>query len=166
MTTTSTDAPNNAPTTEAGTDTDPAAEVDKWKALARKHEQQSRLNADAAARLAQLEDAQKSEAEKTAERLTKAEQRAVDAEARALRREIALEHKLSTDDAGLLDSVTDETAMRALAARLAGVEEDRKSADADRRKQGNVVPSEGKTTHPPKPNDVAAFTRQLFAPTD
>jgi hypothetical protein len=151
--------------TEAGTDTDPAAEVDKWKAMARKHEQTAKANADAADRLAKLEAAQMSEAEKAADRLTKAEERAVQAEAKALRREIALEHKLSTDDAGLLDNVTDETAMRALAARLAGAEATRTAADADTKKNGNVVPKEGSTT-PPRPDDVRAFARGLFGSTD
>ena len=33
--------------------------------------------------------------------------------------------------------------------------------DANRKKQGNVVPTEGSTT-PPKPNDETAFVRQLF----
>lgn len=149
-------------TTGAGTDTDPAAEVDKWKAMARKHEQAAKANADAADRLAKLEAAQMSEAEKAADRLTKAEQRAVQAEAKALRREIALEHKLSSEDAGLLDNVTDESAMRALAARLAGAEATRRDADADRKKNGNVVPKEGTTTTP-QADPMREFTRELFA---
>src|SRR5690606_21944089 len=61
-----------------------------------------------AAKLDEIEEANKSEAEKVAERLAKAEAAAREAEARALRREIALEHGLSKEDAALLDAVTDE----------------------------------------------------------
>jgi hypothetical protein len=89
-----------------------------------------------AQRLDEFEEAQKSEAEKAAERLTQAEQRAAEAEAKALRREVALEHGLSSGDAELLDNLTDEGAMRRLAERLAAVNE-------DKRKQGNHVPNEG-----------------------
>jgi hypothetical protein len=99
-----------------------------------------------AAKLDEIEEAQKSEAEKAADRLAKAEQRAAEAEAKALRREIALEHSLSKDDADLLDSLTDEAAMRRLAERLA-------AANADKRKNGNHVPSEGgKGGEPPALN--------------
>lgn len=89
-----------------------------------------------AARLDEIEEAQKSEAEKAADRLAKAEQRAIEAEAKALRREIALEHSLTRDDAELLDNLTDEAAMRRLAERLA-------AANEDKRKNGNHVPNEG-----------------------
>ena len=104
-----------------------------------------------AARLDQLEEAQKSAEEKAAEREAAALQRAADAEAKALRREVALENNLSRDDAALLDTVTDEDAMRTLATRLA--------ADA-KRKSGNYVPGEG--NNQPAPVDEArAFVRRL-----
>src|SRR5690606_16660079 len=95
-----------------------------------------------AAKLDEIEEANKSEAEKVAERLAKAERAAAEAEARALRREIALEHKLSKDDAALLDAVSDEDAMRRLAARLA-----EQAAERDRHisNHGAYVPAEGKT---------------------
>lgn len=72
-----------------------------------------------AARLAEIEQANMTEAQKAAEQLSAAERRAADAEARAVRREIALEHQLDKDDAALLDGMTDEDAMRRLAERLA-----------------------------------------------
>src|SRR5690349_3293430 len=71
-----------------------------------KYRTEAKANASAAKKLAEIEEANKSEAQKAAERLTKAEQRAVEAEAKVLRREIAIEHKLSTDDAALLDALT------------------------------------------------------------
>lgn len=109
-----------------------------WKAEARKWEKRAKANAAAAKRLAEIE----SEAGKVAERLAKAELAAAEAEARALRREIALEHKLSKEDAALLDSVSDEDAMRRLAERLS-----KQAAERDRRisNHGAYVPAEGKT---------------------
>ncbi len=43
---------------------DLTAEVEKWKSLARKHEGSAKANADAAKRLAEIEDANRSETEK------------------------------------------------------------------------------------------------------
>lgn len=104
-----------------------------------------------AARLDQLEEAQKSAEEKAAEREAAALKRAADAEAKALRREVALENNLSKDDAALLDTVNDEDAVRALAKRLA--------ADA-KRKSGNYVPSEG-NNQPAPADERRAFVRRL-----
>ena len=73
--------------TEEGTD---------WKSQARKWEQRAKenlaaakANDDAAKRLAEIEEANKSEAEKTAERLAAAEKRAAELEAKALKAEVA-----------------------------------------------------------------------------
>lgn len=54
-------------------ETDPAAEVEKWKALARKNEEQAKKNAEAAKRLQELEDEKKSEAEKLQDRIAELE---------------------------------------------------------------------------------------------
>lgn len=51
---------------------DPAAEIEKWKALSRKHEAQSKANADAAKELAALKAANQTDAEKA---IAEAEQR-------------------------------------------------------------------------------------------
>jgi hypothetical protein len=132
----------------------PSETVDFWKQKAREQEKRAKENAEAAKRLAEIEDAQKSEAQKAADKVAQAEQRAIEAEARALRREIAIEHKLSKDDSELLDSLTDETAMRRLAERLA-------AASEDKRTNGNHVPGEGNN---PQPSDdpVREFARGLF----
>jgi len=66
----------------------PAQDTD-WKAEARKWEQRAKANKDAAARLQQLEDAQKSEQEKLTEKLSATEKRAAEAELRAARLEVA-----------------------------------------------------------------------------
>lgn len=79
-------APAEKSTTEA---TDLSAEVEKWKALAKKHEARSRENADKAKRLDDLEEASKSELEKFQARAEKAEKELSAALASALRAEVA-----------------------------------------------------------------------------
>lgn len=129
-------------------------EVD-WKAKAREWEKRAKANAGAAKKLAEIEESSKSEAQKAADRATAAEQRAVEAEAKVLRRDIAIEHKLGKDDAALLDALTDEDAMRALAARL-GAESGRKNK--------NYVPREGSNPNAGKngASDEREFARNLF----
>lgn len=83
-------------------------------------------------------DSGKSEAERVADRLAEVEKQYAQAEARANRRDVALEFRLSKEDAGLLDAITDEKAMRSLAERLAG--------EAD--KKQNYVPREGNNPKP------------------
>lgn len=91
-----------------GTATDPAAELDKWKSLARKNEQQAKANAAAAKKLAEIEEASKSEADKAAERLTAAEKRAADAEVQVLRLQVAGEKGLTPSQAKRLVGSTRE----------------------------------------------------------
>lgn len=83
-------------------------EADKWKALARKHEGNAKANADAAKRLKDLEDSDKSEVEKLRESATAAERRASEAEAKALRAEVAHEKGLSPAQAKRLIGSTRE----------------------------------------------------------
>src|SRR5690625_7358901 len=75
------------------------------KTLAAQKEQIKSLK-ERAQRLDDIEESQKSETEKANERLTAAETRAVEAESRLLRREVALDDQLSKDDAALLDTLT------------------------------------------------------------
>lgn len=137
------------------TEQKPTETVEFWKAKAREQEKRAKDNAAAASELLAIKDAQKSESDKAAERVTLAEQRAAEAEAKALRRDVALEHKLSKADADLLDALTDEDAMRRFAERLA-------NASEDTRKSNNVSPREG--TNPKSGSDpMREFTRGLFA---
>lgn len=75
--------------------TDLAADVAKWKAMARKHEAQSKANADKAKQLDDLEEANKTELEKEKARGDRAEKALADIaaakEASKLRDEIAKE---------------------------------------------------------------------------
>jgi hypothetical protein len=99
------------------TDTEPdhKAEAEKWKALARKHEGQAKANSQAAKRLKEIEDADKSEADKAVERAAAAEKRAIDAESRAMRLEVASAKGLTS----------------AQAKRLVGSNQEELEADAD-----------------------------------
>ena len=108
---------------------EPKSDETDWKAEARKWEQRAKDNKAAA------EEASKTEAEKVADRLADFEKRAAEAESKAARRDVALEFGLSKGDAGLLDAITDEKAMRSLAERLAG--------ESDKKR--NHVPREGNT---------------------
>ena len=62
------------PTTQPATPETPAQEID-WKAEARKWEERAKANRSAAEKLAEIEEASKTEAQRMAERLAKAEER-------------------------------------------------------------------------------------------
>jgi hypothetical protein len=114
--------PANDTTDDAATnESQESAQTDgtDWKAKAREWERRAKENKDAAARLAAIEEANKTEAQKQADRLSAAEADAVAARREALCYRVATEYHLTPDDAAALQHVTDEDAMRKLAARLA-----------------------------------------------
>ena len=63
----------------------------KWKAMSRKHEAEAKANKDAAKKLAEMEDADKSELQKATDRAAAAEKLAAGSEAKATRYEVAAE---------------------------------------------------------------------------
>ncbi len=85
--------PDPAPTLEpTGSDSEPAdlaAEVAKWKAFSRKHEDSAKANADKAKKFDEFEEASKTELQKAADRATAAEAKFAESEARAMRAEVA-----------------------------------------------------------------------------
>jgi hypothetical protein len=90
---------------------DLTSEIEKWKALARKNEQRAKENATAAQKLAEIENANKTELEKLTERAAAAEARAAQIELAATRNEIALEKGLTPSQAKrLVGSTRDELA--------------------------------------------------------
>lgn len=93
---------------KGGTETDPADEVAKWKALARKNEEQAKKNAEAAKRLQELEDAQKTDQEKQAERLAELESTAKESSLEAARLRVALRKGLDEKQAKRLVGTTEE----------------------------------------------------------
>lgn len=77
---------------------DPAAEAEKWKALSRKNEQRAKENEAAAKRLAEIEEANKTEAERLQARAEAAEKALAERDAKealaALVAEVAAEKKV------------------------------------------------------------------------
>lgn len=123
-------------TIDTGTDStdtvDKDAEVEKWKAIARKHEERAKANADAARKLQEIEDANKTEQQKLEERAAAAEAKATSTETELARLKAAVKFGLAEGDLDLLGSGTpDEIEERAekLAARLADASA---QSDADR----------------------------------
>lgn len=153
------EAPKPTPpvTDPASTTEDPKVDETDWKAEARKWQARAKENKTAADELGQLKEAQKTAEQKAADREAAATKRAEEAEAKALRREIALDptgdgksSALSATDAALLDDLTDEDAMRRLARRLAAS-----------KTKSNSVPREG--SNPAAGTDDARETvRGLF----
>lgn len=136
----------------------PTETVEFWKAKAREQEKRAKDNADAAKRLAEIEQSQKSEAEKSADRIKQLEGEAESARRDALRFKVASEFGIATERAELLLTGSDEETMRRQAEALKGESDERK-------KQGNRAPSEGATT-PTSAGDDREFVRQLFASAD
>lgn len=99
----------NTPENETeNTQPDPAEELRKWKALARKHEQRAKENSSAAEELAKIRESQKTEAEKLQDKVSAAEKRAAEVEMRALRAEVAFEKGLTPAQAKRLVGTTKE----------------------------------------------------------
>lgn len=101
--------------TNGQAETDWQVEANKWKSLARQNEKVAKSNADAAKRLAELEEADKSETEKLASERDQHRARAESAELSLARLEVALEKGLT----------------RAQAKRLVGSTREELESDAD-----------------------------------
>ena len=84
------------------------AEADKWKALARKHETEAKNNRAAATKLAELEERDKSEQQRLADRAEAAEKRAAELELTTLRQEIGSAKGLTASQARRLYGTTRE----------------------------------------------------------
>lgn len=107
---------DDKPGGDAGGDLpDKDAEIAKWKSLSRKHEGQAKANAQAAAKLKELEDASKSESQKLAEEKAAAESVAKSASGELMRLRVAMRKGLT----------------EVQAKRLVGDTEDELEADAD-----------------------------------
>lgn len=158
-----TDISTTPPTSESAPAQDPTETPAKpetdWKAEAKKWESRAKENKTAADKLAAIEEANKTEVQRAADRLAEAEAKAAEAERRATRFEIAAEYKLSSEDAKALEHVTSEDGMREVAQRLA-------TATSDRKKSGNHVPREGATPREPQEDEMREFTRNLFRTAD
>jgi hypothetical protein len=133
----------------------PTETVDFWKQKSRENEKRAKENADAAKRLAEIEESQKSAEQKQADRIAQLEKEANDARTEALRFKVASKHGISDEDADLFLTGSDEETLTKQAERLAGKADERK-------RNGNHVPGEG-TTPPPGEAGDRAFARSLFS---
>lgn len=75
----------------------------------------------------------------------------------ALASRIAAQHGITPEDADLFLTGTDADTLTAQAERLA-------AREAERRKQGNYVPNEGRTPKNPAADEMRQLTRSLFRP--
>lgn len=111
-----------------------------------------------AKQLDELQDANKSELEKIAEKAAAAEERARALEVENLRWRVAAKHGISDEDAELFLTGTDEETLTKQAQRLA-------ERVSDRKKNGNVVSKEG-TAAQAKEDPLREFARELFQKAD
>ena len=148
-------ATETAATEEQTEQPKPSETVDFWKQKAREQEKRAKDNADAAKRLAEIEQSQKSEAEKTADRIKQLEAEAQTARQEALRFKVASKYGIDADRAELLLTGSDEDTMTRQAEAL-------KAESDGRKKQGNRVPNEGTSPAANESND-AVFARGLLS---
>lgn len=80
-------------------------DLEKWKALARKHEQRAKENADKAQQYDQYVESQKSETQKLADAKAAAEKAAAEKAAEAAVLRAAVKYSLTEDDLELLEGV-------------------------------------------------------------
>jgi hypothetical protein len=150
---TTTDEPTGEPQEGDGQTFD-ADYVKKLRAEAAKYRTEAKANADAAKKLTELEEAQKSETQKLADRVAKAEQDAEAARREALRYRVAAKFQVSDEDAELFLTGTDEDTLTKQAQRLTERAEQQK-------KNGNHVPREGAAPAKPVVDERAAFAAFL-----
>ena len=134
---------------------EPAQDTD-WKAESRKWESRAKENANAAQRLAEIETANQTEAEKVAKRLAAAEKRAAELEVTALRATVAAAKGVP---ANLLSGSTQEELEAAADALI-----EFRGAKTDKRL---VIPGEGKSPASGKGDgDLREFAQNLFNTAD
>lgn len=110
-----------------------------------------------AARLAEIEEAQKSDAEKANDRIARAEAEAAQVPAKvaeALKAHLVVLHEIDTEDADLFLTATEPDLLLKQVTRLLG--------QSDKRKRTNHAPREGENPSA-APSDEAAFARSLFS---
>jgi uncharacterized protein involved in exopolysaccharide biosynthesis len=154
-----TDANTDTPSAETPVKDAPADTTD-WKAEARKWEARAKENKTAADELTAVKDSQKTDQQKFEERLSAMESRAMDAEQKALRNEIASQHGITPADRDFFLTGTDEATLNSQAERLAAIASERK-------KQGNVARKEGGTTSiGTTESDTRELVKELFGSAD
>lgn len=152
------ETPETVEPTEDPTPETPAQDEPDWKSEARKWEKRAKENSDAAARLKEFEDAQKTESERLAEQLETERQAARSNALEAARWRAVSKHGLSENDLEWLGD--DPDAIEDRAARLA----ERLSVSADkpvsRRPQEKLKP--GASPSGDEPFDSASLAERLL----
>lgn len=136
----------------------PTETVEFWKAKSRDWEKQSKANAAAAAKLAKLEDEQKSETQKAADAKAAADAAVAGVPskvAEGLRDHLVKLHKISDEDAELFLTASDPELLLKQVARLVGG-----SSDKPKR---NSAPREGRTPQRPSEDPMRSAVRELFS---
>jgi hypothetical protein len=141
---------------DAGKAPDPAAEAAKWKAMARKHEAQAKANADAAARLRDLENAGKSETEKLQAALDESRAAARSATVKSLKLQVAAEKGLPASLAKFLPDLDNEIDMMQAADELLEASGSTGKADPPTRQPKSNL------TNPLKDGDDASASREAL----
>ena len=132
------------------------AKLAKYQDIAKTQEKRAKENAAAAKRLAELEDAQKSDAEKSADRIARAEAEVASVPAKvadALKSHLVSLHGIDSEDAELFLTANDPELLLKQVARMVD------GKGASRKK--NHVPREGESQQPSDSEEVA-FVRELF----
>lgn len=127
----------------------------KANSEAAKYRTAAKANADAAKRLAEIEDANKTESQRLSEALAAAELERESARTEALRLRIATKHGITDEDADLFLTGSDEETLTKQAERLAARESERKTKGNHVRREGTNPASTGNT-------DLTEFARTLF----
>ena len=152
--TTATDAPAETDKTEQK----PTETVEFWKQKAREQEKRAKENSKAAERLAEIENANKTEAEKAAANDRGARGRRQGGPRRRLcASRSRLEYGIDGERAELLLTGSDEETMKRQAEAL-------KQESDTRKKQGNRVPREGTTPPPPRTATTASSCATCSTP--
>lgn len=134
----------------------PTDTVDFWKQKAREQEKRAKDNAAAAKRLTELEDAQKSEAERANDRISKAEAEVASVPGKvadALKAHLVTLHGIDDEDAELFLTADEPELLLKQVTRLLG--------QSDKRQRKNYVPREGENPSAAS-SDEATFARDLF----
>jgi len=108
-----------------------------------------------AARLDEIEQGDKTEADKANERISSLEKELKQSKHDALRSRVQAKFSISDDDASLFLTGDDEESLTRQAKRLA-------ERDSDRNKQGNRAPYQGRTPDKPQNGDERETVRSLF----
>lgn len=130
-------------------ETDWKAESRKWESRAKENLAAAKANEDAAKRLAQFEESQKTEAQKSQDRLEAAEKRAAELESKATRAEVAAATGVPV---ALLSGSTQEELEAAADALIAFKGE---------QPTGPVIPNQGKTPNKPAGTSADRFASAL-----